>query len=302
MAEKLYNGLVIGDVHICERNPICRADDIRKTQIAKMDAIAAIANEKKAPLFIVGDLYDRWQVGFRLVHEVNTHLLAPVKLGVYGIAGNHDLPGHNINRMGDSPLVLAPISWVWDGLWCNELSAAYSHYGVDLCEEPADVAFEHRMVFLDNPIDGYNGKQYDVRWLINQPLYSNKRLIFTGHAHKGFCFKNADGRMWVNTGPIMRTSITDKYCEPSVWYFEITKTKCEVWKIALPVNVDAVDRLELYIDKAKDTMVSEFAAGIKAQEAVVGDYKAIVTRLVAKADDPQVEKAVWMAVEDETLV
>ena len=68
---RMLKGIAIGDVHLCEKNPICRKDDVRVTQLTKLRQVIDLCNKHQCPLYIAGDLYDAWDIGFKLVNEVN---------------------------------------------------------------------------------------------------------------------------------------------------------------------------------------------------------------------------------------
>ena len=70
----MFKGIAIGDVHLCEKNPICRKDDVRVTQLIKLRQVVDLCNKHQCPLYIAGDLYDAWDIGFKLVNDVNLAL------------------------------------------------------------------------------------------------------------------------------------------------------------------------------------------------------------------------------------
>lgn len=293
----MIKGVAIGDVHFCEKPPVCRKDkDFRATQIGKMQQIVKICNQRNAPLFIAGDLYDKWRIGFSLVTEVNSFLLGDLYHGALIIGGNHDLPYHNIKYYEDSPLSVT-VSPPLTRALTNRGRVELVHYNEPVSEYPYQVLLEHRMCYLSNPIKGYEGSGYDVKELINTPPYGNKRLIITGDNHTPFLYRNHDGRVWLNTGPIMRTSVTYKYCEPSAWYFEVDDNEVRVERIKLEVDTDAVDRTEMYVEQLKEAEVFQFAEEVTKQEISGINFSANVDKLVADATE-DVRTAVYKSIEE----
>ena len=122
-----------------------------------------------------------------------------------------------------------------------------------------------------------------VRHLINTTGYKNYKLIITGDNHKAFAYTNEDGRIWLNTGPIVRTSVTEKLYEPSTWYFEVGDT-VTVKRLQLTVDVDAVDRIEMYVEQIKSAEVSQFADEIVRHQGLSLDFKKSVDSLLTSTE------------------
>ena len=272
----MLKGIAIGDVHLCEKNPICRKDDVRVTQLTKLRQVIDLCNKHQCPLYIAGDLYDAWDIGFKLVNEVNL-VLSQCQHPIYFVAGNHDLPYHSIEHYYNCPVsvtlgtLLPPDDTPVAGCSWSETPSTVIRQ--------APILLQHKMVFLTDPIKGFDGDQYNVRHLINTPEYKNYKLIITGDNHRAFVYTNEDGRVWLNTGPIVRTSVTEKLYGPSAWYFEVGDT-VTVKRLQLTVDVDAVDRLEMYVEQIKSAEVSQFAEEIVRHQGLSLDFKKSVDSLL----------------------
>jgi hypothetical protein len=263
--------VAIGDVHLCEKPPVCRKDtDFMATQLDKLRQIGTVAKEKDAILVIAGDLYDKWDIGFELIHNVNEILK---DVSVWLVAGNHDLPYHSMDKYKSSPLVLTNCAVLQN--WTEPVG--YS-YGDTIVPAQHDVLVQHRMVYLTDPVHGYDANTYDVKWLFNQPEYKDVNIVITGDNHKAFEYWRDDRHVWINTGPIVRTSVTERDYEPSCWFIDTDNVTVE--RIKLKVNTEAVDRTEMYIKQTKDTFVSEFAAQLKQQVSFQLDFKKSVDLLL----------------------
>jgi DNA repair exonuclease SbcCD nuclease subunit len=266
--------VAIGDVHLCEKPPVCRKDtDFMATQLDKLRQIVTVAKEKDAILVIAGDLYDKWDIGFELIHNVNEIL---GELDVWFVAGNHDLPYHSMDKYKSSPLVLTKGCLLKD-LDSRAEIAAYS-YGEVIKPASRKLLVQHRMVYLTDPVHGYDANTYDVKWLFNQPEYKDVNVVITGDNHKAFEYWRDDRHVWINTGSIVRTSVTERDYEPSCWFIDTDNITVE--RIKLKVNTEAVDRTEMYIKQTKDTFVSEFAAQLKQQVSFQLDFKKSVDLLL----------------------
>jgi DNA repair exonuclease SbcCD nuclease subunit len=266
--------VAIGDVHLCEKPPVCRKDtDFMATQLGKLRQIVTVAKEKDAILVIAGDLYDKWDIGFELIHNVNEIL---GELDVWFVAGNHDLPYHSMDKYKSSPMVLTKGRLLSGTLWCSSIKG-YS-YGETIIPSQHQMLVQHRMVYLTDPVHGYDANTYDVKWLFNQPEYTDVSVVITGDNHKAFEYWRDDRHVWINTGPIVRTSVTERDYEPSCWFIDTDNITVE--RIKLKVNTEAVDRTEMYIKQTKDTFVSEFAAQLKQQVSFQLDFKKSVDLLL----------------------
>jgi len=272
----MFKGIAIGDVHLCEKNPICRKDDVRVTQLTKLRQVIDLCNKHQCPLYIAGDLYDAWDIGFKLVNDVNL-VLSQCQHSIYFVAGNHDLPYHSIEHYYNCPVsvtlgtLLPPDGTPVAGCSWSETPLPGTH--------SVPILLQHKMVFMTDPVKGFDGDQYNVRRLINTTGYKNYKLIITGDNHKAFAYTNEDGRVWLNTGPIVRTSVTEKLYGPSAWYFEVGDT-VTVKRLQLTVDVDAVDRIEMYVEQIKSAEVSQLAGEIIKHQGLSLDFKKSVDSLL----------------------
>jgi hypothetical protein len=282
--------VAIGDVHLCEKPPVCRKDkDFMATQLDKLRQIVTVAKERDAILVIAGDLYDEWDIGFKLIHEVNAILGG---LDIWFVAGNHDLPYHSMDRFTASPLVLTEgnlLNTPWG------LSVRGYSYGEVIEPATHTLLVQHRMVYLTDPVKGYEANTYDVKWLFTQPEYKDVNVVITGDNHKAFEYWRDDSHVWINTGPIVRTAVTERDYEPSCWFIDTDLLL--VARVKLKVDTEAVDRTEMYIKQTKDAFVSTFAEQLKQQVSFQLDFKKSVDLLLV--DKPkELVTAVNKAIEE----
>ena len=283
-------GIAIGDVHLCKKRPVCRKDDNwYEVQLDKLRQVADIASEYDAPLYIAGDFFDEWNSGYRLVTDAN-NALHPIR--PYYIAGNHDLPYHSIRRFFDSPLsVLNAQPLSLDG------SVAGLHFGeTHTFPKPPKVLVAHVSATYDSDEVWATGT--DVRGMIDIPPFEGVRLIITGDFHKSFVYTHTDGRVWLNTGPIFRTSVKERHYEPSCWYFAVGE-RVVVERIPLKVDVEAVDRTEMYMKQLRDKELFEFADKLLAAEAESMDFMASVEAIMTKNNtDHEIRQMVYNCIEE----
>jgi len=282
-------GIAIGDVHLCDKAPICRKDDWYAAQLNKLQFVVIQCIAKGCPLFIAGDLYDKWDTTFKLVNDVN-NILSQVPC--YHVAGNHDLPYHSMVHYTSSPLSVTKSILLMQGKGNSGAS-----YGEQIQETSANVLIQHRMVYLSDPVYGHEGDNYDVTKLFETAAYKDRRLVITGDNHKAFVYRKNERQAWLNTGPVFRTSVTEKEYAPKCWYVDTDNESTVVEAINIPHDVAAVDRTEMYLEQVTDTFVSAFAEQVKMQESVSTDFMKQVEALVVMVDEPTKE-AVYKSIQE----
>jgi predicted phosphodiesterase len=271
--------LAFGDFHLTEKKPICRKeDDFIGTQRDKLNQIVRIARDTESALICAGDFYDYWNhEGYELVNMVNEVLGGDWP--VYGVAGNHELPHHSMLQYNRTPLKAT-------GMWCllepNPPSwwiAGFS-YGVPIAKTSSKICVQHRMIYMSDPIHGYEAERYDVHHEYERDEYKDYNVVITGDNHKPFIYRKDDKHVWVNCGCVYRTSVTEKDYEPSCWQIILhDDDTVEVIRHKLVVNVDDVDRTEMYLDKVKDSFVSGFADEVRKQVTNKTDFLQTVEEL-----------------------
>ena len=284
--------IAFGDFHLTENKPICRKEkDFIATQQGKLKQIVDLAISTNSMLVCAGDLLDYWKHdGYQLVNMVNGVLAGWTCCGV---AGNHELPHHSMDQYYRSPLkaitdfkLLQPDS-----------SPAGFSFGVPVIPTKAEVCVQHRMIYLSDPIHGYEGNKYDVRHEYERDVYKNYRVVITGDNHKPFVYRKDDDHVWVNCGCVYRTSVTEKDYEPSCWQIILDDNTVEIIQHKLAVVTDDVDRTEMYLDRVKDSFVSEFATEVKQQVTQKQDYAGIVGELCDN-QPPELTKLVYANIDE----
>ena len=92
--------IVTADWHIRATKPRCRIDeDWIQTQQKALDQIVQISNKKRAPVFVVGDLFhSNSDTSFQCIQIVQQ--MADQLGELYVLCGNHDLPVENDGYAG----------------------------------------------------------------------------------------------------------------------------------------------------------------------------------------------------------
>lgn len=287
----MVNGVVIGDVHLCKKRPVCRKDDDwYDIQLGKLKEIVSITQQHKTNLYIAGDMFDNWNSGYRLVIDVNNALHG---VDSYYVAGNHDLPYHNLKNFFDSPLSMLDAKPLgFDG------EIAGLHFGESHAfPTPPKALIVHQSVSLND--DSPWAANTDVKQLIESEQYKNIPLIISGDFHKSFVYEHHDGRVWLNVGPVFRTSVKERLYKPSCWYFEVEGNDVAVQRHELTVDVEAVDRTEMYIQQFRDKELFAFADQLLTATTDTLDFdKSIAAVLNTNNADKPVRDMVYQCIDE----
>lgn len=290
MGDFQVRGIAIGDVHLCSKSPVCRVDNWYETQFNKLKQVADLCIQRNCSLVIAGDLYDRHNCPHRLVADTNNCLYGVPQ--VRWVAGNHDLPYHSVQNYFDSPLavtqgfglslplveereVIFQSDYISGASWGQEVPAPRK----DL---PFNILVQHKMVWHKEPLP-FQAPNSNVAELYNSDTYKDYNLVITGDNHKTFVYRKDTRHIWINTGPIMRTSVAEREYQPSCWYYEVTEDSVNIERIPLKVDLAAVDRTEMYIDKLQDSIVSEFVTDISNRVTTKANFEYVVNELSASS-------------------
>lgn len=217
-------GIFLADVHWTESPPIARAcqQPWLEVQGKYWQQVKDLHHDLRIPIFIAGDLFDRWNPSHRLVNHVLSWLEG---CDIYAIPGNHDTPEHNyaeLDRSAFKTLVMAGTVKALTPRMIytinNMLIHPYPH-GFQVKPVADDggmllkVALIHSYVWTEKT--GFPGAPEEdrfARW--KRKLGGYDAAIF-GDNHKGFLI-DKDGQVVFNCGTFMRRHSDEKEYKPCV--------------------------------------------------------------------------------------
>jgi DNA repair exonuclease SbcCD nuclease subunit len=213
------------DWHIVFKQPGSRTDDIVNTQFDKIECFVDLCNQEK-PDFIIhgGDLFDSPRNSDPTVLNKVIKILRKLKAPMYYIPGSHDLYGYNLNSYKQSYIgTLAASNCIYI---LNEKGiyqfAKDLHVGILPCQltnrledyimfKDCDIIVSHNMI-TDTSVP------YDHILISDLSKAFNRKIFLCGHNHKPFYIME-NNNLFVNTGPLIRTSITEKDIKPHIAVF-----------------------------------------------------------------------------------
>jgi len=236
--------LYFTDTHIRGNSPRGRLDDICETLKNKLSEINDIINKENIDVVLHGgDFFDRPDISPSIVREFAAFFQKSGKI-IYGIAGNHDMYGHNPATIGrtmvgllDGVKVIKLIDSQQPILLKDDkatilLSGQPYIYDIDykdkykqyyVISKPHNIDFSIHMVhgmLLDKKI--FDGAAYT---LLDDILDTEADITLSGHYHSGFGIKIINNKYFINPGSLVRMtrSITEIERWPSVAILDISR-------------------------------------------------------------------------------
>lgn len=224
-------GIFCSDIHWTEHPPVARGveDNWLKVQESYVKQLRLLqVQHHMAPIFVAGDLFDKWNSSIYLVNCVLGWLW---EMEVYAIPGNHDIPFHNVLELSRS----AYWTLVEAGA-VKHLTAGGPHCVGNVMVHPfpsgaevtppckdtnslcTNVALIHDLIWTDKT--GYEGASEDKKltpWLKKLKGYD---AAFFGDNHSGFSFVPKEDSQFktsiFNCGSFMRRHTDERDNKPSV--------------------------------------------------------------------------------------
>jgi len=250
--------ILVGDLHLREDNPICRIDNFIETQIIKLQFIKNLQKQYDCPVIIPGDIFHIWKTSPYLLSIAMNNL--PKNLWV--VAGNHDLPQHNLSLLKKSGLFTLATSGhirILNG----------THFGQEPINESIIIGNKkilvwHNMTYQKIPFPGASGGMAN-KILRKYPQFD---LIVTGDNHQSFV-EEYQGRILVNPGSLTRQTADQIDFKPSVYLWHAENNSVE--RIFIPCQEGAISREHIERKEERDSRISAFISKLDS------DWKAEMT-------------------------
>ena len=257
------DAILTSDWHIRADTPICRTDDFTTEMWRKVQFINDLANEHNIPILIAGDIGHRPQWPNWLIEKFMS-IISDIE--IIAIAGQHDLPGHNLESMPESGfgvlmragyISLTPtIPWI-----------AGFPYGTEITKTESAVAMTHQMVIEDKPYWPGQVASSAKSLLKKFPDY---KLILSGDNHQPFVVEH-EGRLLVNPGSMMRSTADQIDHNPRVYLWEAKSNSVEA--VYLPIEQGVIDRSHIDTKKEKDARIEAYTTRLSERYEVGLSYE-----------------------------
>jgi len=256
--------ILCSDLHLRLAPPRCRIDDFRQAMLSKLKALKALQERYNIPIFCAGDVFDKWDAS----PELLTLLIEQMPY-IHTIAGQHDLPYHNMHllyKSGLSTLVAAGKAEVmsgeglynWDAPFPKKgIAANYGHFNFDTIER--DIIIAHTLVWDEvEPFPGARGSTA-IQALKTFPKAD---LILTGDNHQPFVTEYK-GRVLVNPGSMLRLKADQKDHQPRAYLYYAEDNRVEPYYFK--IDPEAVSTH--HTDAARDRKARAHEFALKTKKA-----------------------------------
>jgi DNA repair exonuclease SbcCD nuclease subunit len=268
--------ILCSDIHLREDKPVCRTDDfVNVTQWKKLDFIAELQKKYNCPVLHGGDLFHHWKPSPWLITKTIEHL--PKQF--YSVAGNHDLPQHNldlIDKCGINVLAWAGKLTVLD--WFSKYTGI--HWGQS--PQPIDKNFSDYKILVWHKFN-YIGKEPwpdctepKASKLLKQ--YPNYDLIITGDNHQPFV-QEYEGRILVNPGSLSRQKASETHL-PRVYLYNAESNTVE--PVFIPIEENVITREHLEKEEQRNERIDIFVSQLSENWKVSMSFEDNLQRLEKK--------------------
>lgn len=290
--------ILSADLHLRKTPPRARTDDYWATQERKIRFILEQA-QASPPLLVAGDFFHQPRPGPFLekwvIDLLNEYGVKPVV-----VPGQHDLPGHSLDQIGDSGLGVLAAAGVIELLNNQQFSTLHNNIYIQGCsygENPIQtlpssekrfvrILLWHHMVINSEPL--WPGQVAD-KALGLLKKYPQFDLITTGDNHQTFAVASPDGRWLVNAGSMMRMTAAQVDHRPCVFRWEGGRPE----QVFLPIEPDVLDLSGLEEAKARDSRTSAFVERLERQWEIGLDFNKNVEQIMQETDaSPEVRDMV----------
>ncbi len=295
--------ILSADWHLRDDTPQCRErDEYLAAQERKLKFIRNLCEENGATLLIAGDVFDNWKPSPWLISLALRH----IPTGTVVVAGQHDLPQHNLAEVGKTGLqTLAEAGAVV--ILSGGLRHVLEHsntclgtvYGWAFGEEPKEppetddqvkILMWHRL-FCQNKQPWPGAEAISISAMKKRFEGYDLDIVLTGDNHQQFCDNG-----FVNPGSLMRMSSDQAEFEPAVFGWSEDGT---VTRIPLPIEKGVV-KATTSNSKAKESRDKRMEAYIKRAGQQFEDRlsfdKNLERHFKQNKERDGVEKITWKAV------
>jgi DNA repair exonuclease SbcCD nuclease subunit len=265
--------LLLSDLHISNKNPIGRLDDLAAVQYNKLQFIFDYAKKNDCVILQAGDFFDAPR-SYYVLSEMIAFLKKYSDVEIFSIFGQHDTymyseetkQATNLGVLEKSGYIkiLNKKAYVWD---CNE-SGFWHVYGCSWgqkipkvkMKEDFNILVIHASVAEKALWHGYDYLNAE-KFLEDNENYD---IILCGDIHRKFLIERK-GRYILNTGPLVRRS-ADEYNFSHKPCFYVYDTNCnEKKEIIIPHKSaeEILSRNHIEREKEIEIMLDDFISSIK---------------------------------------
>lgn len=284
--------IVTADWHIRATRPLCRKDqDWFDTQRKALAQLESYAQQFNADVMVVGDIFNsNTDTNFECIKMVQdlADRLAENNLGLFVLAGNHDLPYHSSKNIGKSAIgVLLGSSNV------HKISSySKDFYALNFDESCGDdekeFVFVHILAFKDKEsmppmiTGGTTAEELCDK-------YPKAKWIFTGDNHHSFFTKVGKTNV-VNPGCLIRQNASMKDYDCKVYLIDTDMGVAS--PLLIRDDVDLVDNSYITERNERNERIGDFVERLKENSEFTFDFVENIKEALAGVKEDGVVKCV----------
>lgn len=296
------SAILVSDLHIREKTPICRTDDYLKAAEHKYKWLSELQQEHDCPILCGGDVFDHWRPSPWLM----AWALRNLPDNIMTIPGQHDLPAHNLENIDRSGIqVLSDakkITLITDPNkdFCNigKYEVVGYPWGApwNTMVEGLKIALIHYGVYEDKPhYPGAENSGGTAKSVIKK--LSGFDLILSGDNHLSFTCK-VGNQLLVNPGSFMRTTASQADFKPSVylWYADTNTME----RVFVPIEKNVICRDHIDSVEERDERLEAFISRLDNNIEISVSYRENIKAYLAKNKiSKAVTDIIWEVMESE---
>ncbi|MFA5397079.1 MAG: metallophosphoesterase [Methanogenium sp.] len=293
--------ITTADMHLRITNPVYRIDNYKESMINKLIQIKRLQQELDVPVLDTGDVFNGWKSTPATECMAFDYLSSPF----ITIPGNHEIPFHNMNYLDESSLMVLSkakrIRLLGDinptiinkyNIFAVPYGAEMEEISDDYINEGLNVLLTHHMVTKEKDT---RFDHITARDMLEKHQWID--VILTGHNHQTFV-EEYDGRLLINNGSLMRSSIDQLDHKPCVhivyddlsWeriYLDVAPVD-KVFNLAhVEMKKKSEEKIENFVSKLKNEyeVGVSFADNIKnylASNKIRDGVKEVITRAIGE--------------------
>ncbi|WP_350345032.1 metallophosphoesterase [Proteinivorax tanatarense] len=254
----------ITDTHFRGGGPRSRTDDFVNTCYDKLNEVVNYCNENKVDLLLHGgDFFDRPDISLAVLGEI-VGILKGCNCPIKGIAGNHDIYGHNpktlprtmlglLDKLGiikliDENGVLYAANGVKLQLtgknYVHDYEQKESYIAKKKLETDFSIHLVHGMLLPKKNIP------IDKMTLIETIGSTEADITLSGHYHQGFGSVEFGGKLFINPGALLRVDNSYSELNRKPQILQVTLTKNKEPKVEF-IPLKTAKRGDLVLDRTK---------------------------------------------------
>lgn len=323
--------IFVGDPHARGTNPRNRKDEYKPALIAKLREVFQLAKTHSVDaLILAGDFFDLPDVANSVLNDF-ADVLGESPVPIYTTAGNHDIPGYNIQAYANTSLRLLerivpklhvindPAQPVYFGRH-DEVVITFTPYSGKIDVDgygysPENVGPEDYKPYRIHVAHGMlldHTPPFD-RFTLVQEVKTSAHMVLTGHDHTGYgVYRRGDGVTFCNPGSLTRLSASESEISRTIQVALIAvQTESGLtlgdWKHQANIELlplkcaqpgeEVLDRSRIEADQKRQYAMESFAALVQTStgERILLDIPTIVDTIAEQNNIPAAVRELALA-------